>query len=219
MLFHRYLALLFASAIPSSALRAKVSAFKGFNYKSSSLTNVTSVQSNNTSNSTSNNTSNNASNNTSANCNNNATSTLVDPYLGHTADQVIQYLNLSIKAEGGYFRQTFEDPDKVPESNRSLSTLMYYLLRGGDGYSRWQRVDATEVWHYYAGAPLVMVMEQNLENGSSNSMISVLGPDMFSKPEQLPQIVIPKGVWKKAISVGKHWTLVGTTGEYLLSQA
>ncbi|KAG6250375.1 hypothetical protein E4U24_001748 [Claviceps purpurea] len=211
MLFHRYLALLFASAIPSSALHAKASAFKGFNYKSSSLTNVTSVQSNNTSNSTS--------NNTSTNCNNNATSTLVDPYLGHTADQVIQYLNLSTKAEGGYFRQTFEDPDKVPQSNRSLSSLMYYLLRGEDGFSRWQRVDATEVWHYYAGAPLVMVMEQNLENGSSNSMISVLGPGLFSKPEQLPQIVIPKGVWKKAISVGKHWTLVGTTGEYLLSQA
>ncbi|KAG6217701.1 hypothetical protein E4U50_003155 [Claviceps purpurea] len=215
MLFHRYLALLFASAIPSSALRAKASAFKGFNYKSSSITNVTSVHSNNTSN----NTSNNASNNTSTNCNNNATSTLVDPYLGHTADQVIQHLNLSTKAEGGYFRQTFEDPDKVPQSNRSLSSLMYYLLRGEDGFSRWQRVDATEVWHYYAGAPLVMVMEQNLENGSSNSMISVLGPDMFSNPEQLPQIVIPKGVWKKAISVGKHWTLVGTTGKYLLSQA
>ncbi|KAG6275183.1 hypothetical protein E4U47_001058 [Claviceps purpurea] len=219
MLFHRYLTLLFASAIPSSALRAKASAFKGFNYKSSSLTNVTSVQSNNTSNNTSNNASNNTSNNTSTNCNNNATSTLVDPYLGHTADQVIQYLNLSTKAEGGYFRQTFEDPDKVPQSNRSLSSLMYYLLRGEDGFSRWQRVDATEVWHYYAGAPLVMVMEQNLENGSSNSMISVLGPGLFSKPEQLPQIVIPKGVWKKAISVGKHWTLVGTTGEYLLSQA
>ncbi|KAG6289223.1 hypothetical protein E4U09_005133 [Claviceps aff. purpurea] len=135
----------------------------------------------------------------------------MDPYLGHTAAQVIKHLNLSTNIEGGYFRQTFEDPDKVPGSNRSLSNLMYYLLRGGDGYSRWQRVDATEVWHYYAGAPLVMVMVQNLENGSSNTMISVLGPDLFSKPEQLPQIVIPKGVWKKAISVGKHWTLVGTT--------
>ncbi|KAG6246896.1 hypothetical protein E4U23_004264 [Claviceps purpurea] len=65
---------------------------------------------------------------------------------------------------------------------------MYYLLRGADGYSSWQRAYVTEVWHYYAGAPLVMVMVQNLENGSSNSMISVLGPDLFSKPEQLPQI-------------------------------
>ncbi|KAG6303255.1 hypothetical protein E4U45_002303, partial [Claviceps purpurea] len=137
--------------------------------------------------------------------------TLVDPYLGHTAAEVIKHLNLRTNIAGGYFRQTFEDPDKVPGSNRSLSSLMYYLLRGADGYSSWQRAYVTEVWHYYAGAPLVMVMEQNLENGSSNSMISVLGPNLFSKPEQLPQIVIPRGVWKKAISVGEHWTLVGAT--------
>ncbi|KAG5938693.1 hypothetical protein E4U59_003651 [Claviceps monticola] len=234
MLFHRYLALLFASAIPSSALRAKASAFKGFNYKILSLTNITNVQSDNTSNDTSINTSNNTSintsnntsintsintsNNTSTNCNSSAISTLTDPYLGHTADQVIKHLNLSTKAEGGFFRQTFEDSDKVPGSNRSLSTLMYYLILGEEGYSRWQKVDATEVWHYYAGAPLVMVLVQRFQNGTTNPTVSALGPDLFGTPKQSPQIVIPKGVWKTAISAG-NWTLVGSTSEYLLSQA
>ncbi|KAG6031583.1 hypothetical protein E4U19_008013 [Claviceps sp. Clav32 group G5] len=204
MLLHRYLALLFASAIPSSALslRAKASAF---NYKRSNITIVTSVRSNNT----------------TTSCNSNTTSTPMDPsyLMQHTADQVIKHLNLSIKAEGGYFRQTFEDPDKVPGSNRSLSTSMYYLIRGVEGPSKWHRVDATEVWHYYAGAPLILHQVQRFKNGSTHSKLTNLGPYMFQeKFPQVPQVVIPKGVWQRAISFG-NWTLVGTTGEYLLSQA
>ncbi|KAG5956416.1 hypothetical protein E4U56_006553 [Claviceps arundinis] len=200
MLFHRYLALLFASAIPSSALRAKASAFMGFNYKSSGLGNVTSVQSNSTS------------NNTSTNCNSNATSTPMYPYFGHTADQVIKYLNLTPAAFGGYFRQTFQDSDKVPGSERSISALTYYLIRGEDGYTKWQSFNAPEVWHYYAGAPLVLVQEKRYEVNTTENKISVLGPDLFGEPKQEPQVVIPRLWWKQARSAG-NWTLVGTTGE------
>ncbi|KAG6055126.1 hypothetical protein E4U17_003202 [Claviceps sp. LM77 group G4] len=206
MLLHRYLALLFASTIPSSALSlpAKASAF---NYKRPNVTIVTSVRSNHT----------------TTSCNSNTTSTPIpiDPsyLMQHTADQVIKHLNLSIKAEGGYFRQTFEDPDKVPGSNRSLSTSMYYLIRGVEGPSKWHRVDVTEVWHYYAGAPLILHQVQRFENGSTHSTLTDLGPRMFQeKFPQVPQVVIPKGVWQRAISFG-NWTLVGTTGEHLLSQA
>ncbi|KAG6316024.1 hypothetical protein E4U44_000991 [Claviceps purpurea] len=191
MLLHRYLALLFASAIPSSALRARTSAL---NYKRSNVTNVTSVRSNNT----------------TTNCNSNTTSTPIDPsYLTqHTADEVIKLLNLSPNVEGGYFRQTFEDPDKVPGSNRSLSTSIFYLMVGKQGFSRWHTVDAAEVWHYYAGAPLILHQVQRFENGPPNLTINALGPNIFQ--EQSPQAVIPKGVWQRATSYG-DWTLVGTT--------
>ncbi|KAG6060425.1 hypothetical protein E4U32_003474 [Claviceps aff. humidiphila group G2b] len=188
MLLHRYLALLFASAIPSSALRAKASALS---YKRSNITTVTSVRSNNT----------------TTNCNRNTTSTPID-LTQHTADEVIKLLNLSTNVEGGYFRQTFEDPDKVPGSNRSLSTLIYYLMVGKEGFSRWHTVDATEVWHYYAGAPLILHQVRRSENEPANLTINYLGPDVFQ--EQSPQAVIPKGVWQRAISYG-DWTLVGTT--------
>ncbi|KAG5914530.1 hypothetical protein E4U61_005599, partial [Claviceps capensis] len=194
MLLHRYLALLFASAIPSSALRAKTSVL---NYKHSNVTNVTSVRSNNT----------------SANCNSNKTWTPMDPssLTQHTADEVIKLLNLSPNVQGGYFRQTFEDSDKVPGSNRSLSTAMYYLIVYKEGPSKWHKVDATEVWHYYAGAPLILDLVQRFENGPIHSWLTNLGPDMSKeKFPQVPQVVIPKGVWQRAISMG-NWTLVGAT--------
>ncbi|KAG5956301.1 hypothetical protein E4U58_006678 [Claviceps cyperi] len=193
MLFHRYLALLFASAIPSSALRVRTET-SAFGYKRSNVKKVTSVRSNNT----------------TTECNSNTTSTPMDPsYLtNHTADEVIKKLNLSPNVQGGYFRQTFEDPDKVPGSNRSLSTFIYYLIKGGDGSSKWHRVGAREVWHYHAGAPLVLHQLRRLENGSLTIMINALGPDIFQ--EQSPQVVIPKWVWQRATSYG-DWTLVGIT--------
>ncbi|KAG6055128.1 hypothetical protein E4U17_003204 [Claviceps sp. LM77 group G4] len=194
MLLHRYLAFLFASAIPSSALslRAKVSSL---NYKRS---NVTSVRSNNT----------------TTNCNSNTTSTPfpIDPssLTQHTADEVIKLLNLSSNVEGGYFRQTFEDPENVPGLNRSLSTLIYYLMVGEQGISKWHTVDATEVWHYYAGSPLVLEQVQRFGDGpvNVNHSVTPLGPRIFEG--QVPQAVIPKGVWQRAFSWG-DWTLVGTT--------
>ena len=63
-------------------------------------------------------------------------------------------LDLAPHPEGGYYRETFRDP-RTDADGRSVSTLIYFLLGVGD-VSAWHRVDAAEVWHYYAGAPLVM---------------------------------------------------------------
>ncbi|KAG6055127.1 hypothetical protein E4U17_003203 [Claviceps sp. LM77 group G4] len=188
MLLHRYLALLFASAIPSSALRDRASFVK---YTRSNVTNVTSGAG--------------QSNNTTMNCNGNTTCTpiLMDSsYLTqHTADEVIKLLNLSTKPEGGYFRQISEDPPfGVPGYN-------YYLIRGEDGYTRYHKMDAAEAWHYYAGAPLVMVQVKSEKNkdGTSNTTISTLGPNVFQ--EQSPMTAVPWETWHKEISAG-NWTLV-----------
>ena len=67
------------------------------------------------------------------------------------ADEVIRLLGLKPHPEGGYFRETFRDPEE--ENGRSRSTAIYYLLKEGE-VSRWHRVDAVEIWHWYAGAPL-----------------------------------------------------------------
>lgn len=73
-----------------------------------------------------------------------------------TAQEVIAALNLAPHPEKGHFIETFRDAHttSAPDS-RSHSTCIYYLLEGESGLSHWHRVlDATEVWHYYAGAPL-----------------------------------------------------------------
>ena len=67
--------------------------------------------------------------------------------------------------EGGHFRETFRDPRTV-DDGRAASTAIYFLLARGER-SHWHRVDAVEVWHYYAGAPLVLEMAE--ENGPSGA--------------------------------------------------
>ncbi|KAI1820396.1 RmlC-like cupin domain-containing protein [Xylaria intraflava] len=123
----------------------------------------------------------------------------------HSAQEIIDVLGLVPSAEGGYYFETFRDTTLLPSSNRSISTAIYYLIEGPNVPSAWHSVDAAEVWHWYAGAPLTLEISQN--NGSPTT-IHHLGPQLFQK--QRPQAVIPAHDWQRALSWG-NWTLVGTT--------
>ena len=118
------------------------------------------------------------------------------------ADAIITALNLSPHPEGGYFRETFRD-EACNEQGRSVSTAILYLLKAGE-LSHWHRVDATEVWHWYAGAPLELKQREDNQPETSG----VLGNAVLEN--QSPQIVVPAGVWQSAQSLG-DWTLVGCT--------
>ncbi|KAI1192108.1 RmlC-like cupin domain-containing protein [Nemania serpens] len=124
-----------------------------------------------------------------------------------TAQQIVAKLGLVPNVERGYYVETFRDDALLPgtTSNRSVSTAIYYLLEGPDAPSVWHRVDAAEVWHWYAGAPLVLQLSSDNGTATRNH---VLGPDVLG--HQRPQVVVPGLDWQRAISCGK-WTLVGTT--------
>jgi uncharacterized protein len=111
------------------------------------------------------------------------------------ADRLIALLGLAPHPEGGHFRETFRD---TGSGSRSHSTAIYFLLKAEE-VSRWHRVDAAEVWHFYRGAPL------ELRIGRESY---VLGPDIDEA--QAPQIVVPANVWQSARSLGDY-TLVGCT--------
>jgi predicted cupin superfamily sugar epimerase len=111
------------------------------------------------------------------------------------ADRLIKLLDLVPHPEGGYFRETFRDGGSA---GRSHSTAIYFLLKAGE-VSRWHRVDAAEVWHFYRGAPLELRIGRQ---------IYVLGPDVDEA--QAPQIVVPPQAWQSARSLGEY-TLVGCT--------
>jgi len=117
-----------------------------------------------------------------------------------TAEAIIARLELAPHPEGGFYRQTFED--SAGPDGRARSTAIYYLLPAG-ARSHWHRVDAVEVWHYYAGAPLALRLALD---GAATAF--VLGPDLAAG--QLPQAVVPQGWWQTAESLGE-WTLVGCT--------
>ncbi len=119
-----------------------------------------------------------------------------------SADAIIKKLELKPHPEGGFYRETFRDAQKDARG-RSVSSLIYFLLGAGD-VSDWHRVDATEIWHYYAGAPLVLTQSPN----GHDAFALHLGPDVLAG--QHPQIVVPANHWQTATSLGA-WTLVGCT--------
>jgi uncharacterized protein len=117
-----------------------------------------------------------------------------------SAAAVIKLLDLQPHPEGGFFRETFRDQAQDSQG-RAVSTLIYFLLEEGQ-LSRWHRVDAVEVWHFYAGAPLEMTISQT----GRDKGVHQLGPDLFAG--QRPQCVVPANHWQSAMSLGA-WTLVG----------
>ncbi len=118
-----------------------------------------------------------------------------------TADDIIRELGLRPHPEGGHFVETFRDAARAGE--RAASTAIYFLLRAGEA-SRWHTVDAAEVWHHYAGAPLELTIQSP---GQSRRVIQ-LGKDLASG--QRPQAIVPKAAWQMARPLGA-WVLVGCT--------
>lgn len=118
-----------------------------------------------------------------------------------TAAEVIALLGLVPHPEGGHFRETFRDP-ATDTAGRSRSTAIYFLLAAGE-VSRWHRVDAAEIWHWYAGAAL----ELSIAADGRRERVQ-LGADLVSG--ERPQAIVPAYAWQQARSLGA-WTLVGCT--------
>jgi predicted cupin superfamily sugar epimerase len=121
--------------------------------------------------------------------------------IGTPAAEIITRLDLKPHPEGGHYRETFRD-SAVDTHGRSRSTAIYFLLARGER-SHWHRVDAVEVWHYYAGAALTLRIA---DDGGTRRI--TLGPDIAIG--NMPQAIVPAHAWQAAESVG-DWTLVGCT--------
>mgnify|MGYP001627492465 CR=1 FL=1 len=120
------------------------------------------------------------------------------------AQEIVRLLNLRPHPEGGWYRETWRDPTPVGPDGRGASTAIYYLLGPGET-SAWHRIDAAEVWHWYAGGPLSLTVSPPDGKGAR---AAVLGPDL--RAGQRPQLVVQPGWWQTATSLG-NWTLVGCT--------
>lgn len=118
------------------------------------------------------------------------------------AAAVKRWLDLRPHPEGGHYRETFRAA-RPDGAGRPVSSAIYYLLDAGET-SEWHRVDADEIWHFYAGAPLVITISRDGHDASAHH----LGPDLAGG--QNPQLVVPAGHWQSATSLGA-WTLVGCT--------
>ncbi|MGB0660703.1 MAG: cupin domain-containing protein [Mangrovicoccus sp.] len=118
-----------------------------------------------------------------------------------TADEIIANLGLSAHPEGGWYRETWRA--EAAEGTRAAGTAIYFLLRAGE-HSHWHRVDAAEIWHYYAGAPLRLSLAATDQGPAQDH---ILTPDLS---QGRPQVIVPEGHWQMAETMGDY-TLVGCT--------
>ncbi len=117
------------------------------------------------------------------------------------AAEIIARLDLKPHPEGGYYRETFRD-SRTDADGRAHSTAIYFLLPRGER-SHWHRIDAVEIWHYYAGSALTLKIADDDGQWSFR-----LGANLAAGEQ--PQAIVPPHTWQSAESTG-DWTLVGCT--------
>lgn len=116
------------------------------------------------------------------------------------AQDLIESLGLIPHPEGGWYRENWRD--EPADGGRGCGTAIFFLLEEHQR-SHWHRVDAVEVWHHYAGAPLELAIAEG-----QHHVVIRMGTDI-PRGEQ-PQAVVPARAWQAARPVG-GWTLVGAT--------
>jgi hypothetical protein len=123
----------------------------------------------------------------------------------------VEKLGLAPHPEGGYFRQTYKSNLTIAgqalphRAGRPASTAIYFLLEG-ENFSAFHRLHSDEMWHFYAGSPLVVHV---LSPNRSYTTI-LLGSDPEAR--QVFQATVPAGLWFAShVADWKGWALVGCT--------
>lgn len=130
-----------------------------------------------------------------------------------TASSLIAQLALQPHPEGGWYKEIYRSKDTVAASclppsfdgARNYSTAIYYLLEQGD-FSAFHRIKSDELWHFYAGGPLLLHLLN--EDGAYDCL------KLGSQPADgaLFTAVMPGGVWFAAEPApGTAFTLAGCT--------
>jgi predicted cupin superfamily sugar epimerase len=133
-----------------------------------------------------------------------------------TAERVIRHFGLvPLPGEGGMFRQSYVAGEQIPHHalparylrDKPFSTAIYYLLTdASDSFSALHRLPTDEVYHFYAGDPVGMLL---LHPDGQGERVR-LGADFLGGAQV--QLVVPRGTWQGARLVpGGSWTLLGTT--------
>ena len=125
---------------------------------------------------------------------------------------LVRHFDMTPHPEGGFYRETYRSAGSIPASAlpgfsgaRSHSTAILFLLRQGE-VSHLHRIRQDELWHFYLGGPLRLVM---LSPKGRQSEI-VLGQDVLQG--QQVQYVVPAGCWFGATpAAGTAFALVGCT--------
>jgi predicted cupin superfamily sugar epimerase len=118
-------------------------------------------------------------------------------------DEAIERLELEPHPEGGWFRETWRG-EPGPDG-RSVGTAIYFAVSAASP-SHLHRVDAVELFHWYAGASV----EQLVVTPEGTATVRRIGPDLAAG--ERPQAIVPTGAWQGLeVADSAGWALVGCT--------
>lgn len=130
-----------------------------------------------------------------------------------TAAYYVQAFNMQPHPEGGYFAETYRAAETIPQAalpqrfggDRAFSTAIYFLLESHH-ISALHRIQADEVWHFYAGGTLeVFVIAPTGE-------LSLIRLGNNPERGEVFQAVVPAGCWfGSKPATGTDFSLVGCT--------
>jgi predicted cupin superfamily sugar epimerase len=131
-----------------------------------------------------------------------------------TPEELIAIFDLKpLPQEGGYYSESYRSSDTLLQSalperygrDKSASTCIYYMLTAGV-FSAFHRLKTDEIYHFYLGDPVELVLLHL--DGSLSSVL--LGSNILYG--QHLQYVVPKGVWQgSALVPGGNVALMGCT--------
>ena len=131
-----------------------------------------------------------------------------------TVQQIKDLLKLQpLPSEGGFFAEVYRSTHKLASNalpsgyadQRSLSTAIYYLLTP-DNFSAMHRLRGDEVYHFYLGDPVEMLLLK--QDGSAEAIL--VGPDIASGMHL--QHAVAGGTWQGSrLAPGGQFALMGTT--------
>ncbi len=125
-------------------------------------------------------------------------------------DQLITELGLESHPEGGFFREQCRTRRRVRDLDtgreRAACTSIYYLLPRG-AVSRFHRVESDELWHFYEGDPLELLVATDGGDGVHVER-KLLG--QYESGTVSPFAEVPHGCRQAARPTGEY-ALVGCT--------
>ncbi len=124
-------------------------------------------------------------------------------------ERIIKLLGLEpIPIEGGLFHQTWRmSTDNAIPAGTVIGTAIYGALTDDpESFSAMHRLTAVEIWHFYAGDPIQLLLLH--PDGTVDEPI--LGPDLLGG--QHPQVIVPADTWMGGDLMARGtFALFGTT--------
>jgi uncharacterized protein len=122
------------------------------------------------------------------------------------ASELIRTLELKPHPEGGFYRETYRSAARVTvdgRPTRNALTTIYFLLASGS-FSAWHRVSSDEVWHWYEGEPLELLLASADFSVVQRRRLGPVGAGTE------PMVTVPADWWQAARPLGAY-ALCGCT--------